>query len=326
MIKAIISDGKSQRGFTLIEVLIAMAVIAVGLISLVTLFPIGLRSSRLAGDFTTASFVVRQALDDTRARARVNDPADTSFDDTNGNGLGYYELPISAVKGHLTDILFPNQPQRSHSWTITMIDATNYSVQSSLDGAQGTGRLGFSFKADNEGIQLTLSDNDDGGYYESFVADDKIVIHVEMHGGNPYYWFAMRAPVTEDVDLDGILDGPAQAFPDNQTDEDTGLDLTPDYWDKNDSRSYERGVDEIGEAGFSGVNDPHGDNMYEHLVATTAKWDTGQEINPDGLEGNGVIDEFAEYDMQKVVVVVGWREGGQDRISTFSTVIANQFR
>jgi len=92
-----------RQGFTLIEVLIAMAVIGVGLIALVTLFPVGLRSSRLAGDFTAASFIAQQALDNIRASAQVYDPGDLVdtdgdgdlFDDADGDGLGYYELPVS---------------------------------------------------------------------------------------------------------------------------------------------------------------------------------------------------------------------------------------
>ena len=309
-------DSRPEKGFTLIEVLISMALIGIGLIALVTLFPVGLRSSRLAGDFTTASFVSQQALDNIRATAQVYDPADGSFDSTNGNGLGYYELPISATKGHLTDIGFPNMPQWSETWTVTMTNATNFSVSSSLTGSQGTGRLNFLFESTNRAIQFTLSDNDNGGYYDPFAVDDEVVINIEMHGGNPYYWYAMRAPITEDVDLDGVLDGPSQSFPDNQTDEDTGLDLVPDYWDKNSSGSYEYGVDGIGETGFTGTNDPHGDNQYVD----------GNEVNSSGLEGNGQIDAFDDNSIQKVTVVVGWREGGQSRAATFSTAIANQFR
>jgi len=49
-------------------------------------------------------------------------------------------------------------------------------------------------------------------------------------------------------------------------------------------------------------------------------------INPNGTEGNGHIDAFDDDDMQKVTVIVGWREGGKDRTAAFSAAIANQFR
>jgi prepilin-type N-terminal cleavage/methylation domain-containing protein len=317
-------DGKTKKGFTLIEVLIALAVTAVGLIALVTLFPVGLRSSRLAGDFTTASFVAQQALDNIRAAAQVNDSADTSFDSTNNNGLGYYDLPVSAVKGFLSPIRFPNQPERSQWWLIAMTNATAFSVTSSIYGLQSTtGNVNALYTSDKKDIQFILSDNvagdELGGVYNhisddnypDFETGDELLINIEMHAGNPYYWYAMRAPMTEDVNLDGILGGRTRAAPYNQVNEDTGLDFIPDYWDKNNNGTYEAGLDQVGETGFDGTNDPHGDN---------------RDINPNGSEGNGQIDSFDENDIQKVTVVVGWREGGQDRIETFSAAIPNQFR
>ena len=295
-----------NKGFTLIEVLIAMAVIGVGLIALVTLFPLALESSRLAGDFTTASFVAQQALDNIRATAQVYDPADQSFDDPNGNGLGYYELPVSAAKGTLLDdvVHFPNPPQQSQWWKIwfdPLLPADQFRVISSINGTQTN--TGFAdvisiYQSDNNDIRFALTGNYEDG--------DEMIINIEMHAGNPYYWYAVRAPVTEDVNLNGTLDG----------DEDTGLDLIPDYWDKNNNGSYEAGLDIVGETGFTGSNDPHGDNMY---ISTNM-------VNPKGKEGNGLIDAFDDDDIQKVTVIVGWREGGKDRIATFSTAIPNQFR
>ena len=348
-------DSKTNKGFTLIEVLIAMAIIAVGLISLVSLFPVGLRSSRLAGDFTTASFIAQQSLDNIRAAAQVYDPADLFdedgdgdyFDDTNGNGLGYYDLPVSAVKGFLSPIRFPNPPTQSQWWLITMTGETTFSVTSSIDGAQGAGNVDALYTAANKGIQFILSDNVAGNElsappydpnhdiifpgtthqntYPDFEAGDELLINIEMHAGNPYYWYAMRAPMTEDVNLDGILggrlpDGTPRVAPYNEVDEDTGLDLIPDYWDRNNDGSYQAGLDQIGETGFTGTNDPHGDNRY------VPKWDDTNEVNSGGTEGNGKIDAFDDNEIQKVTVVIGWREGGQDRVTTFSAAIPNQFR
>ena len=307
----------------MIEVLLAMGIIAVGLIALVTLFPVGLRSSRLAGDFTIASFIGQQALDNIRAAAQLYDPVDTFFDNTynprtginsetgntNKNGLGYYELPVSAVKGYLSPIRFQTEPTRSQRWTITMTAATTFDVENSATGNVDTGASVDSiFTASDESIAFILYNNEDGPDldYDEFDIGDEIVIHLEMQSGVPYYWYAMRAPVTEDIDLDGTF----------QVDEDTGLDLIPDYWDKNNNGSYEAGLDDIGETGFTGSNDPHGDNKYIN----------GNEVNPDGTEGNGKIDSWPDDYLQKVTVTVGWREGGRDRAATFSASIPNQFR
>jgi prepilin-type N-terminal cleavage/methylation domain-containing protein len=390
LIRDIRDTRDSFSGFTLIEVLIAMAIIGIGLITLLTLFPIGLRSSRLAGDFTTASFIGQQALDNIRANAQVYDPADTFFDNTtsdrvttmdqytNQNGLGYYELPISAVKGYLSPLRFPEEPARAQTWTIeitsdhTISTPGHYKVTGSIWGVQDERAISpstytegivdtlFTSDSDNpDQISFVLADNRDGPDaipgvvynefdppynsdkdYDEFTAGDKIVIHIEMVAGVPYYWYAMRAPVTEDQDLDGILDGELPStFPPNrlirsgghgQKYEDTGLDLIPDYWDTTNSGFYVKSSSRDGE--FSNLpgriafpGDPHGDNCYAYNSANFWR-DTTTVINPNGTEANGKIDQYSDDDIQKVTVVVGWREGGQDRSTTFSASIANQYR
>lgn len=392
----VIRDRRCSRslkldGFTLIEVLIAMAIIGIGLITLLTLFPIGLRSSRLAGDFTTASFIAQQALDDIRALAQVYDPGDDFFDNTynartqaisgrnstNHNGLGYYELPVSAVKGYLSPLRFPNEPTRSQDWTITIQPGgppTTFSVTGSASGDQNfttnPGRVGLVYTSDNKEISFILYDNQTGSElgtppynstydinlpmgaspaqteYDDFMPGDKVVIHIDMRGGVPYYWYAMRSPVTEDQDLDGILDGwvvdsanppnyvTARPAPHNIVREDTGLDLVPDYFDSNNTGSYEYRLDRDGEfSDNSGMvqfpGDPHGDNMYRYDTTTGALADPSLPANisnPDGTEWNGKIDAWQDDYIQKVTITIGWREGGQDRAATFSASIPNQFR
>ncbi len=329
-----------------------MAVIAVGLIALVTLFPVGLRSSRLAGDFTTASFIAQQALDNIRASAQVYDPNDVYFNNTNRNGVGYYDLPISAVKCDLSPVRFPAEPVIAQTWTITITGVgatTTFSVTGSRSGLQGnTGTVGYAYSSDKNEILFALYDNRDGPYfsgvfdsardvnYPEFATGDEIVIRVELVGGAPYYWYAMRAPVTEDLDLDGILDGRlpsgvVRGSPHDQVQEDVGLDLVPDFYDT-DMRSigtgtagYQAGLDRPGEFGAVAYPaDPHGDNRHPYNLATG--WWGAAILNPDGTEGNGKIDAQPNAYIQNVTVVVGWREGGQDRDATFTAAIPNQFR
>ncbi len=381
---SLIREIRVPKGFTLLEVLISMAIIGVGLIALVTLFPLGLRSSRLAGDFTTAALIGQQALDNIRAASQVYDPADMidedndgdRFDDPDGNGLGYYDLPVSAVKGFLSPLRFPVEPSRSQTWTITITATHNppgtigtFNVTSSITGLQtATGSINSPYKSDNNEISFVLADNPDGSVvapygwgtvfnenfggpsfnsdidYPEFEVGDRIVINVEMRGGNPYYWHAMRAPVTEDLDLDGILDGRypgtgaapqgrARSDPHNRVQEDIGLDLVPDFWDSDmrdigsGTAGYQDGIDKRGEfASAAFPMDAHGDNRYAYTTSIPYWWDTTNTVNANGMEGNAQIDAWDDNSMQKVTVTVGWREGSQDRTAIFSASIANQYR
>jgi len=157
----------------------------------------------------------------------------------------------------------------------------------------------------------------------------------------------MRAPVTEDRDLDGILDG---RLPNGNVrtvaehaavQEDTGLDLVPDFYDTDmrnigiGTSGYQAGLDGNGEftASVGFPNDPHGDNRYAYYGAPVYWWShptnplyTLRVINPNGTEGNGRIDAQPDDFIQNVTIVVGWREGGQDRAATFTAAIPNQFR
>ncbi len=340
-------------GFTLLEVLISMAIIGVGLIALLTLFPIGLRSSRLAGDFTTASFIGQQALDNIRASAQVYDPGDGGFGRVDGDGLGYYELPISAVKGYFSAIRFPAEPAISQWWNVEFTSATGYDVKRTNGSTVGSGSLGTLFSSSE--TSFILYDNLDGPAlsgvyngvydrnYDEFATGETIRINVEVRGGVPYYWYAMRSPVTEDQNLNGILEGrlpngTVRPAPYNQIQEDTGLDLVPDFWDSDmraigtGTAGYQPGLDRRGEftTAVDFPNDPHGDNRYSY-DSTTGWYDSTPSLaaniaNPTGSEGNGQIDAYPDDYIQKVTVTVGWREGGQDRSATFSASIANQFR
>ncbi len=352
----------ASRGFTLIEVLISMAIIGVGLIALVTLFPVGLRSSRLAGDFTTASFIGQQALDDIRAATQLYDPSDRGFGEVNGNGLGYFELPVSAVKGYLSPLRFPTEPAQEQWWRIDFTSATDFTVTNSIRGPlTPAGQVDAIYTSTDNSIAFILYNNEDGPDlasvyspvydkdYDEFAAGDKILINLEMRGGVPYYWYAMRAPMTEDQNLNGILEG---RLPDGtvrdlsaygiqeRVQEDTGLDLVPDFWDSDMSSigtgtaGYQAGPDRIGETGFNGSTDPHGDNKYAYRSYAgppsyywyTNGTDSLIEVDPNGSEGNGQIDAWPDDFIQKVTVTVGWREGGQDRAASFSASIPNQFR
>ncbi len=51
-----------KKGFTLIEVVFALAVLLIGLVGVLSLFPVGLTASKKAGDYTTAALVAEQQI------------------------------------------------------------------------------------------------------------------------------------------------------------------------------------------------------------------------------------------------------------------------
>ncbi|MFA5388481.1 MAG: prepilin-type N-terminal cleavage/methylation domain-containing protein [Candidatus Omnitrophota bacterium] len=55
-----------KRGFSLLELIIAIAVLAVGLIGVLQIFPIGLRASQRAGMMTKASFLAQNKIEDVK--------------------------------------------------------------------------------------------------------------------------------------------------------------------------------------------------------------------------------------------------------------------
>jgi prepilin-type N-terminal cleavage/methylation domain-containing protein len=56
----------NKKGFSLLELIIAIAVLAVGLVGVLQIFPIGLRASQVAGMMTKASFLAQNKIEDVK--------------------------------------------------------------------------------------------------------------------------------------------------------------------------------------------------------------------------------------------------------------------
>ncbi|MEK6732795.1 MAG: prepilin-type N-terminal cleavage/methylation domain-containing protein, partial [Candidatus Omnitrophota bacterium] len=54
----------NKGGFSLLELIIAIAVLAVGLVGVLQIFPIGLRASQAAGMMTKAAFLAQNKIED----------------------------------------------------------------------------------------------------------------------------------------------------------------------------------------------------------------------------------------------------------------------
>ncbi len=53
-----------NRAFSLLELVIAMAILAIGLLGLIQMFPVGLKASKNAGDHTIMAFLGQQKISD----------------------------------------------------------------------------------------------------------------------------------------------------------------------------------------------------------------------------------------------------------------------
>lgn len=63
---------KRNHGFTLLEVLVAMTILAVGIIAIMRLFPLSLRNTQVAAERTTVASLARQELGRVRAGGVFN--------------------------------------------------------------------------------------------------------------------------------------------------------------------------------------------------------------------------------------------------------------
>jgi general secretion pathway protein I len=56
----------NKKGFSLLELIIAIAVLSIGLVAVLQIFPVGLRASQRAGMMTKASFLAQNKLEDVK--------------------------------------------------------------------------------------------------------------------------------------------------------------------------------------------------------------------------------------------------------------------
>ena len=55
-----------RKGFSLLELIIAIAVLAIGLVGVLQIFPIGLKASQRAGMMTKAAFLAQNKIEDVK--------------------------------------------------------------------------------------------------------------------------------------------------------------------------------------------------------------------------------------------------------------------
>jgi prepilin-type N-terminal cleavage/methylation domain-containing protein len=92
---------RNDNGMTLLEIAISMAILAIALVALANLFPIGLKASRRAVNYSSASILAQRVIENMKRAASVYDIGDegdvsssVAADVSNAIDEGYFELVV----------------------------------------------------------------------------------------------------------------------------------------------------------------------------------------------------------------------------------------
>lgn len=80
---------RNSKGLTLIEVVASLGIIAVGLVGLLALFPVGIEASARAGDRTSAALLGEYVIDQVRLLEDKIGPSDTTSDALDSSKLNW---------------------------------------------------------------------------------------------------------------------------------------------------------------------------------------------------------------------------------------------
>lgn len=104
-------DRKYQRGFTLVEVIVALTILSIGIIAIMRLFPTSIQQTRIAAERQQASFLAKSELGQLRAggvgpgmSGWATDNAFHSLAQAGGEYTGLYKSWTSTVKRVSSDV------------------------------------------------------------------------------------------------------------------------------------------------------------------------------------------------------------------------------
>lgn len=98
------SESPPSKGFTLLEVMVAMAILGIAIVAVFQLFSISLRSTKKAEDYTNALFYARALLDETYAMQEVSEGTETVEFEGGFSGIRTISLNASTENARLYEI------------------------------------------------------------------------------------------------------------------------------------------------------------------------------------------------------------------------------
>ena len=104
-------DRKYQRGFTLVEVIVALTILSIGIIAIMRLFPTSIQQTRIAAERQQASFLAKTELGQLRAAGTGSGLSGWAAQNTfrslaeaGGEYRGMYKSWTSTVKRVSSDV------------------------------------------------------------------------------------------------------------------------------------------------------------------------------------------------------------------------------
>jgi type II secretory pathway pseudopilin PulG len=103
-------DESGEAGFTILEVAIASVISTVGLVFLATLFTLGIAQNRMVKQYTTATSLAQQKLEEInaveRTDTRLTVGGGLAKDDTDPKQTGYYDtVYVNPESGTVTNVI-----------------------------------------------------------------------------------------------------------------------------------------------------------------------------------------------------------------------------
>ncbi len=102
---------KGERAFTLLEIIFALAILIIGVVGVLALFPVGLKASKRGGDFTVATLLAQRQMENIKM---------AGWSVYNSNDGWYNWGSPTAQSSYPGESTFPDNP--NFSWVAHVAD------------------------------------------------------------------------------------------------------------------------------------------------------------------------------------------------------------